>query len=356
MNVAFRVDSSVGIGTGHVYRCLGLAKLFKRHGCDVSFISATLSGSLHEVIRENFDLVTITSYSESIGEQDPCGNLWPQVSLGEIKELERFLLENPIDLLVVDHYGLAAGWFSTVVSLVDRILLIDDRPAPRITEACAYYLNSGADNLTNLHASNHFLGLKYALISESFSVDLSEQKRVIQRNTKCVVFFGGSDQANLSQRFLEELLSTPSFGQELHFKLVVGTANPNFENLTRLASECYGRHQVEVLRGGANFFNLCRVADFAIGAGGVAALERAKIGLPSINVIVAENQRQQVLALESAGACYVIELSRFHEIIGVIDKFIERPDWIYAMSKSGKEIGIGSSIESLVSSIVEGVK
>ena len=30
MNIAFRVDSSFKIGTGHIYRCLNLAKEFKK--------------------------------------------------------------------------------------------------------------------------------------------------------------------------------------------------------------------------------------------------------------------------------------------------------------------------------------
>jgi RimJ/RimL family protein N-acetyltransferase len=43
-------------------------------------------------------------------------------------------------------------------------------------------------------------------------------------------------------------------------------------------------------------------ADLAIGAGGVSALERACLGLPSLLVVVAENQRAAIAGLVAAGA------------------------------------------------------
>ena len=51
--IAFRVDSSTTIGSGHVMRCLTLAKQMREEkGAEVHFISRDLDGSLHGIIKE----------------------------------------------------------------------------------------------------------------------------------------------------------------------------------------------------------------------------------------------------------------------------------------------------------------
>jgi spore coat polysaccharide biosynthesis predicted glycosyltransferase SpsG len=52
---------------------------------------------------------------------------------------------------------------------------------------------------------------------------------------------------------------------------------------------------------------LIRDADVAIGAGGMSALERCCLGLPSIVLCIAENQRANASALEKSGAVFVAE-------------------------------------------------
>lgn len=42
MNIAFRVDSSFTIGTGHVHRCLNLAREFKKKILNVIFLQMNI--------------------------------------------------------------------------------------------------------------------------------------------------------------------------------------------------------------------------------------------------------------------------------------------------------------------------
>jgi spore coat polysaccharide biosynthesis predicted glycosyltransferase SpsG len=48
-------------------------------------------------------------------------------------------------------------------------------------------------------------------------------------------------------------------------------------------------------------------ADIAVGAGGSSAWERCIVGLPSLAVVLADNQRANTLALAEAGACLALE-------------------------------------------------
>jgi spore coat polysaccharide biosynthesis predicted glycosyltransferase SpsG len=50
-------------------------------------------------------------------------------------------------------------------------------------------------------------------------------------------------------------------------------------------------------------------ADLAIGAGGSSAWERCVPGLPAITLILADNQRENTLALAAAGAAVALEVN-----------------------------------------------
>ena len=46
MNIVFRTDASINIGTGHVMRCLTLADELRQKGTDVNFICCEEPGNL----------------------------------------------------------------------------------------------------------------------------------------------------------------------------------------------------------------------------------------------------------------------------------------------------------------------
>ena len=50
MNIAFRVDASLEIGTGHVMRCLTLAGQLTEDGCSCVFVCREHKGNLGEEI------------------------------------------------------------------------------------------------------------------------------------------------------------------------------------------------------------------------------------------------------------------------------------------------------------------
>ena len=54
MTIIFRVDSSYKIGTGHIYRCLNLAKNLKSE--EVIFFCKNLKGNINSLIKKNIKL------------------------------------------------------------------------------------------------------------------------------------------------------------------------------------------------------------------------------------------------------------------------------------------------------------
>ena len=60
MKFLFRVDASLTIGTGHVMRCLALARKLKKNNCEIEFISRKHEGNIIKKIRENVEVGAIT--------------------------------------------------------------------------------------------------------------------------------------------------------------------------------------------------------------------------------------------------------------------------------------------------------
>ena len=59
MNIGFRVDSSYKIGTGHIHRCLNLAKEFKKKKRKCFFFTKNFPGNVNNLIGKNFKVTNI---------------------------------------------------------------------------------------------------------------------------------------------------------------------------------------------------------------------------------------------------------------------------------------------------------
>ena len=52
MNIVFRADASIQIGSGHIMRCLTLAEALRGHGVNIHFICQELAGHLGRLITD----------------------------------------------------------------------------------------------------------------------------------------------------------------------------------------------------------------------------------------------------------------------------------------------------------------
>ncbi|WP_078378902.1 UDP-2,4-diacetamido-2,4,6-trideoxy-beta-L-altropyranose hydrolase [Sutcliffiella halmapala] len=298
MNIIIRTDSSLEIGTGHVMRCITLAKQLKRENADITFICRDFPGSSHAFIEsEGFNVHTLVSHDNQNQLQWIKDN-WDQ----DAEETEMLLnkINKKIDLLIVDHYGIDVRWESRLRSFVDNIMVIDDL-ADRIHE-CDLILdqNSNKQDRYNLLVPNsciQLLGLNYVLLRDEF---LTIDVRKIQRDgsiSTILVFFGGTDPTGETIKTIQSIKELGLV--DIEFNIVVGSANPNKELIQEMCKKI------------PNTFFYCQVnnmadlmvkADLAIGAGGTASWERCYLGLPTIIICVAPNQKEVTNAIEAKGA------------------------------------------------------
>lgn len=212
-----------------------------------------------------------------------------------------------IDWLVVDHYLLDERWERAVAGCARAVLVIDDLANRQ--HACDLLLDqnpgrSAEDYAALLPAScKVIVGPEYALLRDEFcqhrAASVARRRAADYRVVNVLVTMGGSDPGNLTADVLR-LLGNQSAARELSLHVVLGAAAPWLDSVQATANSSVlntvVHHDVK------NMATLMAVSDLCIGAAGSTALERCVLGLPTIAIVVADNQQSGANALNRRGA------------------------------------------------------
>jgi UDP-2,4-diacetamido-2,4,6-trideoxy-beta-L-altropyranose hydrolase len=306
LRIGLRVDASEAISLGHLTRCLTLADALKKRGADALFLCAPGAAPWRAMIEARGHRVAMLSAiadAPAVDEDpDPLAHAawlprgWradAEAALGTLGE------EPPLDWLIVDHYALDAQWERRLRAAAPRIMAIDDL-ADRLHD-CDILLDHNAEDETKRRyetlapAARRLLGPRYALLRPQFAEATPRvRKGPVER---ILVFMSAVDPKGATLRALDALSQSALAAIEID--VVIGAASPHRAAIEAAAAE-RGRAIVHV--DVADMAALCDAADLAIGAGGVAALERCRLGLPSLALAIAANQETGLAALQAAGA------------------------------------------------------
>lgn len=307
MDFFIRVDASVEIGTGHVMRCLTLAHRIKKEGGVVAFICRKAQGDCIPLIREQgFDVFELPTV------QSPLWEYTTEQWKLDAEQTIDILRNHTVERLIIDHYSIDIKWEKLVRTFTKEIMVIDDL-ANRSHDCDVlldqnFYLNmdSRYNDLVPTY-TKLLLGPSFALLREEFIDAKSSIKPFSGKIERLFIFFGGSDFTNETEKVLKAI-STLITEYELIVDVVVGSSN---RNKARIQEICKG------IKGGnyycqiSNMEQLMAQADLAIGAGGATTWERIFMKLPSIVIIVADNQKEVALDVEKLGVIKVIGESKY---------------------------------------------
>lgn len=304
MKVAFRVDASRNIGSGHLVRCLTLATELREFGADVLFVSREHEGNMCDAVesrgfrverlpREAADIPSGTNAHAKW-----LGASWQVDAERTVEVLER---SGGVDWLVMDHYALDARW-ETAVRPSSRWLMVIDDLADRKHDCEVLLDQNFVDGMASRYADKvplactTLLGPDYALLRPQFFAARQASPRRVGTARRIFVFFGGADLGNATAKALHALRATAAHWQEAD--VLVGAANPHAAQIAALCRELTG---VRLHRDVADVAQLMAAADLALGAGGTTTWERCCLGLPSLVVAIAANQEAVCDALSRQG-------------------------------------------------------
>jgi len=356
MNVVFRCDASFEIGSGHVMRCLTLAKRLQKRGAICSFVCVDQAANMVELINAaGFDCVLLNLDSEANAQE--VNKLFHSAWLGHSQKRDAELFcklldarDGQSDWVVVDHYSLDVDWENRVKNHFQglRIFVIDDL-ADR-SHDCDILLdqNFSPDMLSRYGGKlpahcKVFLGPKYFLLKEDFkSFSGFPKSGTLQNGGSVFVFMGGLDAVNASVPIVEVLLSEWLQKFVRRINIVVGRNYSYKKQLEQLADDQRLRVSVQL----PSLHPMLMEAILGIGAGGGNMYERCALGLPCVVYAVAPNQIEASKALADYGAItYAGDWADFKpEVLSkLLTEFFENSENAVLMSEKCFSLKIGSS-------------
>lgn len=304
MHFAIRVDASDQIGTGHLMRCLTLADALRVRGAEVHFVSRHMPLHLQQMLRDHGHQFTLLAESNEGLTDELAHARWLGTSQTIDAQATRAALAGrKWDWLIVDHYALDARWESELRLSCRKIMVIDDL-ADRMHD-CDVLMDQNI--YSDMHSRyvgkvpphcRQLMGPRYALLRPDFALT---RQRSMPRDgdvRRILVFFGGVDAANYTGRAIAGLAALQNTA--LQVDVVIGAVHPKREQLLKdCAAYGYVCH-VQTDR----MAELMADADLSIGAGGGATWERCCLGLPTLVLSTAYNQKRQLVDAARAGLVY----------------------------------------------------
>ena len=283
--ILFVVDAGPLVGGGHVMRSLTLAQALSEQGSECRFIAPPAVDAI------------LSAFAPQMPRR-PAASTAP-ADLAEAAAGERFAA------VVFDHYGLSEGDHRALAQgrptlviddLADRPLgadlLLDSGPARRAGD----YTGLTPDSVRLL------LGPHYAPVRPEFAAlrdqALSWRGEPVGR---VLVSLGLTDLDGITGRLVERLRPKIS---DVGIDVVLGDSAPSLASLTKIARR---DTRIALHVDTTHMARLTAEADISIGAAGSSTWERCTLGLPTLMVVLAENQRQAAAAVAERGAALCVD-------------------------------------------------
>ena len=309
MLIAFRVDASTDIGSGHVMRCLSLATELRSRGADILFICRAHLGHMEDmIVRNHFRVVMLplrsstTLIGGSVASRAPLPSLGAEVDEDVAETLEALQSQSPA-WLVVDHYSIDVRWESQFKNKCPARIMAIDGLADR-KHNCDLLLDP---TLSDEHRSRWndlvppccqlFIGPRFFPIRDEFYLAKRSLKRSSRSIKKVLISFGGIDQGNATLIALDALCRTRV--QDVTVEVVLGSQNQHIDSIR---SRSASNNKVNIHVQPSAISNIMAQSDIAISGGGGQLIEQCFMLLPSIVVSIAPNQLFPSKALHDAGA------------------------------------------------------
>lgn len=283
--ILFVVDAGPQVGGGHVMRSLTLARALEAQGASIRFVGPADAGGLIDVFGPGVAHIEAMSSSPA--------------------DLLAAAGDETFDAVVFDHYGLSEGDHRTMAQ--GRLVLVIDDLANRPLGADVV-LDSGPERLAADYdrlvapETRLLLGPTFAPVRPEFSVlrepALAWRGEPVQR---ILVAMGLTDLNGITARVVERLRLRV---RDIGLDIVIGATAPSAEGLTRIAKR---DSRLMLHTDTPHMARLSAEADIAVGAPGSSSWERCTLGLPSILVVLADNQRPAAQALEARGAALLVD-------------------------------------------------
>lgn len=335
-SIVIRADASTRIGTGHVMRCLALAHAWQDVGGTVHFLCAEIpDGLAARLTSENIVLHRLQASPGSCADAEQTVSLAQQLGAEWVVEdgyhfgtdYQQAIKDAGLRLLAIDDYGHAGHYVADLV--LNQNIYADESLYP-----------------SRAPTTELLLGTDYVLLRREFLPWKGWRRTIPDVARKILVTMGGGDPDNQTLKVIRAIQQITDL--DLSVIAVVGGSNPHLATLERAIS---GSQSIRLVQNVSNMPELMAWADIAISTGGSTCWELCFLGTPSLVLIKAENQRQVVHGLASAGAIINLgwhEEIKIFDVVDLLKKVILSTKQREHMSKHGQRLVNGTGASSVL--------
>jgi len=339
LTLLIRADASIGMGSGHLMRCLALAQAWQDSGGRAVFAVAAPVLLRERLRKESFQICEIDAAPGS--EEDARQTL-------------TLASEHGARSIAVDGYHFGANFQRALKANGLRVLFLDDHGHGSPYSA-DWVLNQNASVQTRAYDQRQpytqlLLGARYCLLRREFIAWQGWSREIAPVGHRVLVTMGGSDPANFTQIAMKAVSCLR--GDDVEVDVVVGAANQHSYFAEAIAQN--GARRIRVHRDVRHMAELMAAADVAISAAGTTAWELCFMGLPSFLVSLAPNQipiarelsRQQcAIHLGDAGDVSAEKLAEQLQV------FLKSKDQRQAISLRSREVVDGNGAKRVVAAL-----
>jgi len=280
MKIAIRADGGSQIGMGHIMRTLVLAKELAKTN-DVFYIckvdvplSSKYKSGMDKVKAEGFNVVTINE-----------NNI-----INDLKNIA-------VDCLITDSYDVNEEYFNLTKGMFEITGYIDDMNLHYFNVDFIINQNIGAEEYS--YKANKdtrlFLGTNYTMLREEFRKN--PNKNIKKEVQNFMITVGGADPngiTNIICNYVKDL--------EFKFHVIIG---PSFkeENIKKLIYLKTLKDNIN-LYFNANMIEIMNKCDIAISACGSTLYELSACQVPTLGLIIADNQEKIAYKMDERGLIY----------------------------------------------------
>ena len=310
-----RVDAGAAIGAGHFMRCLALASALSKQGVKTSFL---INKETESFLKRRSDFFYDYYLVDCVDEIESIQDHTKKINLA---------------FFIIDGYQFNERYRCSIRALCDarlaKLVVLDDLNNSGNLYAAAVInpVNEAFNMGYELSAPNAslFLGSDYVLLRPEFSKPDADAFSLGHQRNQCVITFGASDVAGFSLPLLNSLIEDSVLfddqGSNASLLAVTGLESGQMKAVKLLSEQ-----HPQKLKHAHNVLNMAEVmknARCVISAAGGTVFELAALGLPSILVVVADNQLNAAKEQEKNGWCVVIDARRYMESGASKQKSIE---------------------------------
>lgn len=318
-SVLVRLDAGLGVGFGHLMRCLAMSRFLVGWGGRVTISMRQTSGDFAEQFASAG--VDVEWLPGEVGSEGADGPVWSaEQQRADADAVIGSAPEEGWDAVVVDHYRLDAVWEGAMRARTGRVVAIDDLANREhdvdILVDHNWYGPGTEDRYERLRGAGTslLLGPRFAMLQPRYGAMRARRGPVRVPPRRVLVCFGGTDVGRQTAVATTALLDVP----EMQVEVVVGAERAVTPELREIAADPRVRLHVAL----PDLVDLLLDVDLVIGAGGTATWERLCMGVPALVTTVSENQSGVTRAFDEAGITRWLgtadrmDLDRYREAIG----------------------------------------